>query len=233
MKKNTKFIALVGTKGGILKSTLVQCLSTSKVFENYNVAILEADVQSSLKDWIKERDNDAPKMRINLLFLNSGKDLKEKIEEINGKYDFVFLDLPGESLALNLTRTAMAYSDLCIFPVRTYHKDISAFDSQMRPVIKDILQYRNKKHFVILPTFAHHNTATEKYRSYFSDITEIDVLKNVHVDRQVYTYFSINGLTLREYMMLSVKDKIEQQKAKKAVEEMERIAQEVYNYINI
>lgn len=231
-------IALVGTKGGILKSTLTQCIATSNVFMNrYITSIIDADPQGSILSWWDERSRNKDINQSTLLVCNldSSRPFVEAVqavktielseEEVENRPMCILFDLPGESQAMTTTRAAMAYCDLCIFPIRSYHKDIVAFDENMRPVLRQILQHRDKKHFAVLPTFAHHGADKDKYRANFSAITEIDVLQNVHVDRQVYTYFSLGGKTLCEYAASSNGE--EGLKADKAVEDIERIATEV------
>ena len=227
-----KVISFAGTKGGILKSTLTQCVSTSKTFDGYKVGILEGDSQSSLLAWENERDKVLKPLNIKIINHDENRALKDEITELREIYDFLFVDLPGESKALNLTRTALAYSDLCIFPLRLSHKDTTAFDSNMRQPLKDILKIRERKHFKILPIFAHHSTNIQSFKDNYNAINIIDKFNNIHRDRAVYTYFSVGGLTLREYEATHKLNSTEAGKASKAVEEMELVAQEILETLN-
>ena len=105
--ENSYVISLAGTKGGILKSTLTQCISTSKAFEKYKVAILEGDSQGSLISWIEDRDPKLPPLNIEIYNHDEEKELKDEIAEYRKNVDFLFVDLPGESKALKLTRTEL------------------------------------------------------------------------------------------------------------------------------
>lgn len=222
-----KVISLAGTKGGILKSTLTQCISTSKILEKYKVIILEGDSQKSLLSWLEERSPNLKPLNIEVVNHEKEKELKDEIAEHKKKCDFLFVDLPGESKALTLTRTALAYSDLCIFPLRLSHKDTTAFDKNVRQPLKKILEIRDKKHFKILPIFAHHSTNIDSYRANYESIKIIDTLKSIHRDRNVYTYFSIGGLTLSEYKKQNKFNPIESNKTSKAIKEINTIAQEI------
>jgi cellulose biosynthesis protein BcsQ len=222
-----KVISKAGTKGGILKSTLTQCISTSKAFQKYKVIILEGDSQNSLTSWMEERDANLKPLNITIINHNKERELKDEITEYKEQCDFLFVDLPGESEALTLTRTALAYSDLCIFPLRLSHKDTTAFDKNMRQPLKKILEIRDKKHFRILPIFAHHSTKIESFRQNYEAIGIIDTFHNVHRDRNVYTYFSVGGLSLYEYQEQHKKGSDEFEKTQKAINDIELIAQEI------
>jgi len=226
-----KVISLVGTKGGILKSTLTQCISTSKAFESYDIIILEGDSQNSLSSWINEREAKMKPLNIKIVNHDEDVSLKSEIDLYKKKCDFLFVDLPGESKALTLTRTAFACSDLCIFPLRLSHKDTTAFDQNMREPLMKILQIRDKKHFKVLPTFAHHSTNIDNFRENYESIKVIDKFTNVHKDRNVYTYFTIGGLTLREYKSKNRFNLIESAKAAKAIHDIELISKEIIQKI--
>ena len=221
-------IAFVGTKGGILKSTLCQCLSTASPFDNFKVGILDADPQQSIVSWHDEREDSSPTLSVDIHSLKSKKNLAQEVEHYQKQYDFLFVDLPGESEALNLTNTMLGMADLVIIPIRTYHKDIQAFDYKLSPYIEASAKLRGTFPFRILCTFAHVNTNIEKYRQHFEGIDFVGgVFDNVHKDRSVYTYFSIGGLTIKEYLDASGSDKIEKAKAEKAYDEMNAIADEI------
>lgn len=226
-----RVIATCGPKGGIWKSTATQCISTSEIFAPYECAILEADSQKTLLDWQSERPSNLGKLPIKIIPHNQDRPLKEEIREYREQFDYLFIDLPGESEALDLTRSALGYADLCLFPLRTHHKDITAFDKHFRPVIKEIIEYRDRSHYRILCTFAHINIKTQNYLKRFENIKIIDKLEHIHRDRPVYTYFSIGGLTLREYAESCTDDKGEWKKAQGAVEDIELIAQEVLDIV--
>jgi cellulose biosynthesis protein BcsQ len=227
-----KIICLAGTKGGILKSTLTQCIATSAVFEPYKVAILEGDSQGSLQAWIEERSSVLKPLKIDVINHDEVAQLKDEMLALKHKYDFIFVDLPGESKALTLTRTALAYADLCIFPLRLSHKDTTAFDTNMRQPLMNIIKLRGARHFKILPIFAHHSTNLEAFRQNYASIAIIDKFENIHKDRTIYTYFSVGGLTLREYEATHKLNPSEAQKTAKAVHEMELIAAETLQILN-
>ena len=222
-----KVVSFAGTKGGILKSTLTQCIASSRAFEEYKVVILEGDSQGSLSSWLKERSSVLRPLKIDIFNHKEECQLKDEILDLKTKYDVIFVDLPGESKALNLTRTALAYSDLCIFPLRLSHKDTTAFDANMRQPLIDILKLRDKKHFKILPIFAHHSTNIDSFKDNYRSIAIIDKFNNIHKDRTIYTYFSVGGLTLREYEATHKLSASESQKTLKAIEDMELIAKEI------
>lgn len=231
-KTFAKIISLVGTKGGILKTTLIQCITTSQAFSKYKIIILEGDSQGSLTSWLKERD---PKLKpLNIVVYQHNKDLtlKEELEKYRRECDFLFVDLPGESEALNLTRNALVFSDLCIFPLRLSHKDTTAFNDNMKIPLFRVLKARDKKHFRILPTFAHHSTNINNLKENYASIKAIGLFNNVHKDRNIYTYFSVGGLSLREYKSKHKFNLMESSKASKAIHDIEEISKELIKIVN-
>lgn len=226
-EKFAKIISLVGTKGGILKTTLIQCITTSNTLSKFKIIILDGDAQGSLTTWIKERDPKLKPLNIKVISHNKDVPLKEELKKYRKECDFLFVDLPGESKALSLTRTALAYSDLCIFPLRLSHKDTTAFNDNMKMPLLQVLKVRNKKHFRILPTFAHHSTNIENLKDNYASIRAIGLFDNVHKDRNIYTYFSVGGLTLREYKAKNRFNLVESAKASKAINDMEEISKEL------
>ena len=136
-------------------------------------------------------------------------------------------------MILPVCKHKRSFADLCVFPLRIYHKDINAFDSKMMPVLLEVLELRDKKHFILLGTFAHHSADIKKYLSNFDSITVIDKLPAIHRDRPVLTYFSVNGMTLLEYLHSNKTGSTEFIKTQKAVNDIEKIATQILKYVNI
>lgn len=224
-----KIISAVFPKGGEWKSTFVQTISTSTPMQGYTIKILEADAQNSISDWLEERPEDAKALNISVEKFNPSERMDEKMKEISETCDILFVDFPGESLSSKLTRSGLAYSDLCVVPIRPSDKAIRAFENNMLPIIEQVNGLRDSKNYIyLLPTFAHPSANLESYRKIFEPYEEyINIFQNVHIDRNVYTYFSSGGLTLKEYYETIKKNKREAQTVKKAITEVDKIAHEV------
>jgi len=228
-----KIISAVFPKGGEWKSTLIQTISTSDVMKPYKRRLLEADSQNSLSDWLKERDKSKENLGLGIEKFNSNNDMKEKMQKLKKDVDLLLVDFPGESLSFKLTRSGLAYSDLCIIPLRSSDKAIRAFENNFLPVIQKVTEIRGKDHIYILPTFAHPNSNLYNYRKIFEPYEQyVNICKNVHIDRPVFTFFSSDGKTLKEYYELVKTNKKDAGMAQKAINEVDNIANEILEILN-
>ena len=228
-----KIVSAVFPKGGEWKSTFIQTVSTSAIMQSYKRKILEADSQNSLSDWLEERDNNMQSIGLTLKKFNHDDDMQTTMKKLSRGIDLLFVDFPGESISSKLTRSGIAFSDLCIIPMRPSDKAIRAFENNMLPIIEKIIELRGNKHIYILPTFAHPNSNLENYRKIFEPYEEyVNVFKNVHIDRSVYTYFSSEGKTLDEHYQTIKDNRKEAEIVKKAMTEVNNIAKEVLEILN-
>lgn len=232
MKKG-KIISAIFPKGGEWKSTFVQTVSTSTPMKKYTIKILEADSQNSISDWLSERDEELKSLNIQVEKFDISEKMDEKMEQMSKTCDILFVDFPGESLSSKLTKSGLAYSDLCIVPIRPSDKAIRAFENNLLPIIEQVNELREGKDYIyLLPTFAHPSANQTTYRDIFKPYEEyINICQNVHVDRNIYTYFSSGGLTLNEYYQNNKSNKREAQTVKKAILEVDKIAKEVLQII--
>jgi cellulose biosynthesis protein BcsQ len=117
----TKYISVSSSKGGSGKSTITSILSTGLLSHlKRRIAVVDIDPQESLIDArkaeLKEIENNPPKSN-SLIYQTILKNkentnqsfpdffkmslyddfaiIKQKLDSLNGKYDFVFLDFPG------------------------------------------------------------------------------------------------------------------------------------------
>lgn len=233
MKKG-KIISAVFPKGGEWKSTFVQTISTSKVMEKYTRKILEADSQNSISDWLEERPDELKSLSIKVEKFDPSDEMDEIMEEMRKKCDILFIDFPGESISSKLTKSGLAYSDLCIIPIRPSDKAIRAFENNLLPIIKQVNEIRGGNQYVyLLPTFAHANANLDSYRKIFEPYEEdVNICQNVHIDRNVFTYFSSGGLSLNEYYQSIKTNKREAKTVEKAISEVDAIANEVLQILN-
>lgn len=230
MPSQGKIIAAVFPKGGEWKSTLIQTVATSRIFSSYHVRILEADSQNSLSDWLDEREAmKKPPLPIELCNYDSNKPLKRALVRYQEEVDFLFVDLPGESKSLELTRAALAYADVCITPIRSSDKAIRAFENNLLPVVQMMSDLRSRQHYYLLPTFAHTSAKAHNHRDLFMPYSELyNLMQSIHRDRQIFTYFSQGGSTLLEYRDTLAVNSQEYMIATKAVDEIETIAKEIF-----
>jgi cellulose biosynthesis protein BcsQ len=209
----TKIVSLVGPKGGILKTTLI--VSMLEFFER--PAVLDMDPQANILAWSDERgDNEQlPPESQHKYHVYNGFEFDEidvLIDDIvsgseGAKYDFLFLDCPGESIPGEKTRSALSFSDLVLFPFKNANFDMTSFFEHLGPIIPQAKAANERMgRYMLLPTFCHHSSSAEKTierlrtfaKSAYDD--QIDVLPAVSRYRNVFNLFSNDGLTLSEYL---------------------------------
>lgn len=232
--KNGKVISAIFPKGGEWKSTFIQTISTSAPMEKYKRKILEADSQNSISDWLGERNEDSKPLSVQVEKFDTSDEMDEVMEKMKKSCDILFVDFPGESVSSKLTKSGLAYSDLCIIPIRPSDKAIRAFENNLLPIIEEVSKLREQNNYIyLLPTFAHPSSNLDSYRKIFEPYKEyVNICQNVHIDRNVYTYFSSGGLSLKEYYQTIKTNKREAKIVKKAISEVDAIANEVLQILH-
>ncbi len=225
--------SFVQTKGGTGKTTLSQGVAYSRAFKKAygSIALIELDSQGTLADWIGERIAYKRKSKHVGFYHLVGLELDQltgKLKDILSEHETVVLDVPGESVGGFATKLAMNLSDLVLIPMRTSTNDEASFGRNLWPVIQESLQDSNAT-FAIVPTFIHPMTNRKKIQEYFKGIMpeQIQCLSNVLPSRSTFENFSREGMTLAEYAA-SVKGNARlYDQAKKAEQDMEKIARDI------
>lgn len=116
----TYVISLAMTKGGVGKTTTIQCISSELRARGMRILGLDADPESRLKAWADQR-NDPEFVVIDGI---NEQNLRETVRTHAADYDVVFIDLAGFG---NLTMLyAFGASDLVLIPVLTSAMDRDA-----------------------------------------------------------------------------------------------------------
>jgi cellulose biosynthesis protein BcsQ len=226
-----KVISLVGTKGGISKSTLALCLA-----EHFNNAcIIDLDPQGCLWSWFNVRmlNEEAfakSDLRINVEFYGLEELTLERLDQLTEQFDYIFIDCPGESEAGEKTRTALVFSDLVIIPVQESEFDVTSMLDHLAPHLEDA-QAANQKggKMVFLPVFVHIAAGLEKMVDKFQGLG-VDVLNAVFRSREVYKLFSEKGQVMAEFAKNTKKsqDRIQAWAAQK---DISLIAEQIKTYL--
>lgn len=131
-----KIISFLNSKGGVGKTTL--CVNIASYFfkNNFNVLVVDADPQGSVRDWYDARqENNEPYPTP--IFEVIGADRKHLIGDLRkfllGKnYDYVLIDTPGK--LTDIVSVVITISDLCILPVLPSPYDIWSTESAIELV---------------------------------------------------------------------------------------------------
>ncbi len=229
-------IAFVQTKGGTGKSTLALNIAYSRFMrkEFPSIALVELDPQATLRKWWNRRALNGHQQG-NIIFKhisNESKDeILEEIEMLENDNELLILDVPGESIGKFHTKFACAVADLVLIPMRTSTNDEEAFEDNLLPIIKKMIEIDQESRdvFYIIPSFTHPLANKKNVLSYFQEMmpTFIHCLPAVFSFGSVFENFSRGGNNLIEYGE-SVKSNTKlYEQAKKAIKEVEVIAQEI------
>jgi len=231
-------IAFVQTKGGTGKSTLAQNIAFSKIITNAfdSVSIVEMDPQKTLyKWWQRRKENRQRTTTVGFKHISStekGVILKE-LGELEENNDFLILDVPGESIGKFHTQFACAVADLVLIPMRTSTNDEEAFEDNLLPIIEKVMDVDQESRdiFYVVPSFTHPLANRQNIFDYFQGILPeyIHCLNATFSFGTVFENYSRNGNNLFEYANSVRSNQKLYEQAKKAINEIETIAEAIIN----
>ncbi|MBU2513009.1 ParA family protein [bacterium] len=229
-------IAFVQTKGGTGKSTLALNTAFSKTIRNVfpSICLVELDQQGTLRKWWRRRDpNNSAYGNIGFYHISSDNkdEILEEIEALEEKNELLILDVPGESVGKFHTKFACAVADMVLIPMRTSTNDEEAFEDNLLPIIKRIIEVDKESRdvFYIIPSFTHPLANRQNIFSYFKDVMPdyIHCLNAVFSFGSVFENFSRGGNNLFEYTRSVKSNSKLHEQGKKAINEIELIAKEI------
>jgi len=231
-------ISLIQTKGGTGKTTLAKCLAYSKTFRKAfgSICLIELDPQGTIAAWHSQRiEYNISDGQVHFvdLALSTHKQIESQLIKLVEENDTMILDVPGESIGKFATKLATSLSDIVLIPMRSSTNDEQSFINNIYPVIEEISANANKerKGFFIVPTFVHPQTKSKNVQDYFMEIMpeNIGCLDTFLPSRSVYENYSREGLNLHEYAKSVKGNSRHYGQAKKAINDIEKIAKNILN----
>lgn len=128
----TKVIAVLNQKGGVGKTTIATNLAHSLVLDGYEVLLIDADPQGSLRDW--NEVNGGELMPVVALDRES---LAKDLQAISDGYDYIVID--GAPQIAGLSAAAVKAADLVLIPMTPSPYDLWACGD-----LVDIIQARHE-----------------------------------------------------------------------------------------
>ena len=229
-------IAFVQTKGGTGKSTLAQNIAFSRTVRKAfgSISIVEMDPQKTLHKWWQRRQDNGHRTT-NVSFTHISRTEKDiilqELEELEKSNDFLVLDVPGESISKFHTQFACAVADLVLIPMRTSTHDEEAFEDNLLPIIKRIMEVdrESRNAFYVVPSFTHPLVKRQNIIEYFHGILPdyIHCLNATFSFGTVFENYSRSGNNLFEYADSVKENRKLYEQAKKAINEIETIAEAI------
>lgn len=233
-------ISFVQTKGGTGKTNLARSLAYSKpTTKSYpSICLVDMDEQGSLKNWWKDREmNQLKPGNVSFLHMTSSdkKLIQSQLENLTENFDLIILDVAGESVGRLYTQLALTISDLILIPMRTSTDDESAFESNLVPLIREVIKKSpdQRGRFHILPTFVHPRTNQKKVQEYFKSIlpSYIHCLESSLPYRSIYENYSREGSNLYEYRNAVKSNSRDKKQADSAIKEIESLSVKISNLL--
>jgi chromosome partitioning protein len=130
-------ITVVSQKGGTGKTTIATNLSACYATVGHEVMLIDADPQHSALDWKADRQQKLPK--INAVHLPE-KNLFQEIQNLQGKYELVVVDVGGRITAT--ARAAVAAAEFIIIPTLPSKLDMLSTEMFIQTVVKEVQSYK-------------------------------------------------------------------------------------------
>lgn len=150
MAKETTIISFATQKGGSGKSTLTHMVALALIGKEYkkSVLVIDADEQRNLaKTYARQlKKNIAsaePPVKTYDLISCSLDNLKKNIQDNFGKYDFIFIDLPGTFMASGV-KAAFLYCDIVFVPIKHSQPDIDS-SKEVFNLLEEVKKLRKTK----------------------------------------------------------------------------------------
>lgn len=183
-----KVIAVLTTKGGEGKTTLVVNLATCLSLLGYRVLVVDTDPQQSLVNWFMQGEGEPA---FNVMATVNEKEIQQ-LHLLRGDYDFVLVD--GAATVAYTTAAAVSSADLVLIPVRPSPLSFSATSSLMELVKTRRKTRKLPAHFIM--TMVQARAALNDVLAASIDESGFHRLKTSFKNRQVYPRAMFGGGTV-------------------------------------
>jgi len=173
-----------GRKGGPGKTTMLTNIAVYlKSTMKKEVIIVDADHQSTATRWAQDRieNNFEP-----ISTLQATDNIKENLEDLSHKYDYVLVDTAGRDSREQ--RTAMIVADILVIPVRPSQFDLDTLPEVIK-IYAEAKDFNEKlKGYVVLSMCPTHPLVREKEEAmeYIKEYPELKLLNSYTCDRKIY-----------------------------------------------
>lgn len=183
-----KIIAVLTTKGGEGKTTLVINIANCLALMGYRVLVVDTDPQQSLVTWFMQGDGEPA---FNVMATVNEKEIRQ-LHTMRGDYDFILVD--GAATVAYTTAAAVATADLVIIPVKASPLSYAATSAVM-----ELVKTRRKKrklpaHFIM--TMIQQRAALNDVLAASIDNSGFPRLKTSLRNRQIFPRAMYSGRTV-------------------------------------
>lgn len=195
MEKETKIISFYTQKGGSGKTTLTHMVAIALVSKEMGktVLVLDADPQQSLVkglEAIRHSEGNQELMPPYVLEYCPITKMQEVLNEKWGKYDYIFIDLPG-TMDMEGVRTSLLACDVVFVPIQPSQLDITSAQDTIQK-LEDIKQYKKGKegflnYYCLINQAEQKKVSTKELIAYLSS-SGVQYLENPMYRYEKYKY---------------------------------------------
>jgi chromosome partitioning protein len=210
-------ITIGGIKGGTGKSTISTNLSAYLAYNGSDVILVDANPgQLTSSNWSSRRDESMPIVHC----VEKSGDLRRTLKDLNKRYKEVIVDCGGwDSKEF---RTSLLISDLLITPIRPSQADIETLPN-LSEIVDQASEINEDLDGIVVITQAPSHPTVNLIKNAQEALTELQGFKvstNIIYMRKPYIDALAKGLGVID---------IKNTNTKKAKQEIEELAKEVYN----
>lgn len=183
-------ITVASTKGGAGKSTLASNLFAYHLSEGKggDALLVDTDIQKSLTSWAAIRQDDA-NLRQGLCIEKTGKDIHVALTNLTGKYETIFVDVPGN--ASMEFRGASLVADVLVYPVRPSNFDAWVFNNDLEVIEQLRIVNQNLRVLIVfngLSCLSNIQAGEARMlRSYLANYSGFEIANSVICNRPVFS----------------------------------------------
>ena len=209
-------IVIGGIKGGSGKTTIATNLTVLRASTGKKVLLVDADEQKSSSSWSQQREMeglDTPWVTIQL----SGSSIRSQIQKLIHDYDDIIIDVGGRDTSSQ--RSSLICADVFIVPFQPRSFDIWTI-GDVRNLINDASSLNEKlKSFALINRGDSSGADNKDALEVLKECNNLICIPFVICQRKSFSNAAALGLGVNEMKIID----------KKAVEEINRLYQFIYN----
>jgi len=215
----TKILSLAQIKGGCGKTTIASHIAGTLSNRGHSVVVVDCDnPQYSLTNWYHTGE---AKKNIELVKVNDADDILEAVKEHDGKVDFILIDLAPR--LKDITRAAVAMSDLTVIPVNVDMVEIWALKHTLDLMVEVEKKIPDFKYFVMTNKYQSHNENQQQMRDSIQNYFNCKLLDSTLGLRKAFPHALGHGVTVHDL----------NPKTPKAIEEMDGLVDEILTKMEV
>lgn len=218
---DTKIITVINQKGGAGKTTTSMQLAGSLSRRGFDVLVVDADKQNTSVRWSSSADEENPFPATVISLAEAGKNIHREIHKQIGKYEIIIIDCPP-SVDSPIGGSALVLADLAIVPVVPSPPDLWASINISQLIEQAALMNTDLKSYLLVNRMQPNTSLSKDVMEVLPEFN-MPIFETKFHQRTVFAESGMYGATVHDFG----------KKQKKAIEEVEALANEVLPLIDL